>query len=263
MHTSTVPRPGFPRRSAPSSRHTLPLWLAEHWLAIFLVLLGLFWALPFLAPLFMRVGWLEPARLIYNLYSTQCHQMAQRSFFLFGPQPMYNLAQLPIPQVGDEVSLLLASRTFIGNTDLGWKVAWSDRMVYMYGGILLAGLAFTFLHSRRGIRPLRLSMLALFLLPMILDGASHWWSDVTGGLAGGFRYSNQWPANLTGSQFPNWFYVGDALGSFNSWLRLASGLLFGVGVVWFLLPHLEKSMSELLLMLREELARPEVRPNGV
>ena len=120
------------------------LWLLEHWVVIFLILYGVFVFLPFFAPVFMRFGWTSDAQLIYTIYSTQCHQMAQRSFFLFGPQPMYNINQLPVQMTGDGVANMLALRAFIGNADLGWKVAWSDRMVSMYGGIWLAAVAFGF-----------------------------------------------------------------------------------------------------------------------
>ena len=104
-------------------------WLLDHWVTVFLVGFGVFLILPFLAPVFMHAGWDKPAQLIYFIYSTQCHQMAQRSFFLFGPQPMYNIAQLPIPVTGDSAADMLAFRAFIGNANRGWKVAWSDRMV--------------------------------------------------------------------------------------------------------------------------------------
>ncbi len=84
-------------RERSRARHLVQgtLWFSEHWLPIFSVLYGLFMALPFVAPLLMHLGWTMPAQAIYGIYSFLCHQMAQRSFFLFGPQPMYNIAQLP------------------------------------------------------------------------------------------------------------------------------------------------------------------------
>lgn len=120
-----------------STRHISDglVWLVDHWVLTFLVFFGGFVTLPFFAPIFMHIGCEGPAQLIYAVYSTQCHQMAQRSFVLFGPQPMYNIAQLPVPMIGNVAADMLALRAFVGNTDLGWKVAWSDRMVYMYGGV--------------------------------------------------------------------------------------------------------------------------------
>src|SRR5207249_3738719 len=161
-------------------------------------------------------------------YSFLCHQMAQRSFFLFGAQPMYNLNQLPITLTNNEVANMQAMRDFIGSPALGWKVAWSDRMVSMYGGIWLAGMVFGLLRHRRNIRPLHWFGFGLLLLPMAIDGGTHWISDVAGGMESGFRYDNQWLTNLTGNALPHWFYYGDAPGSFNSWMRLITGLLFGL-----------------------------------
>lgn len=204
----------------------------------------------------MRLGWTGPANLIYAIYSTMCHQMAQRSIFLFGLQPMYNLAELPITLTGHDSDDLLALRGFIGSPELGWKVAWSDRMVYMYSTVWLAGLAYARVRAHRAIRPLRWYVVLLLMVPMTLDGGSHLLSDITGGLAGGFRYNNQWLATLTGNILPTWFYVGDAFGSFNSWMRLISGVFFGIAVAWFALPYLDRLFQESVLRLRQQLTNP-------
>ncbi len=231
------------------------LWAFDHWVLIFSILYGVLMVAPFVAPVFMHLGWDGPARAVYTFYSFLCHQMAQRSFFLFGAQPMYNLNQLPITLTNNEVANMLALREFIGSPALGWKVAWSDRMVSMYGGIWLVGMVFGVLRHRRTIRPLHWLGFALLILPMAIDGGTHWLSDVTGGMASGFRYDNQWLANLTGNALPHWFYYGDALGSFNSWMRLLTGLLFGLGFVWLAFPYLDRSFRDAALLLREKLAR--------
>ena len=59
-----------------------------------------------------------------------------------------------------------------------------------------------------------------------LDVHGHFISDLVG-IGLGFRDSNAWLAVLTGNIFPAAFYAGDALGSFNSWMRLITGILFG------------------------------------
>lgn len=82
-----------------------------------------------------------------------------------------------------------------------------------------------------------------FILPMALDGGSHFVSDLAR-IGLGFRDSNAWVVTLTGNALPTWFYVGDVLGSFNSWLRLITGVLLGVGVNWFIFPHFEQYMRE-------------------
>jgi hypothetical protein len=42
----------------------------------------------------MKAGFSGAAKLIYLFYSFQCHQLPQRSFFLFGPQLTYSIEQI-------------------------------------------------------------------------------------------------------------------------------------------------------------------------
>lgn len=214
-------------------------WISRHWLLVVTAAGALFVGIPWLAPLFMKLGWTDGGRIIYLLYSPLCHQMPQRSFFLFGQQPMYSMAE--IQPVWPEIADLFALRRFVGSDVMGWKVAWSDRMVSMYGGIVFWGMVYGAL--RRRMKPLRWWWAAALLAPMLLDGLSHMVSDVMGGVAGGFRYSNTWLAQLTGGVFGQEFYVGDKLGSFNSWMRLISGLLFGLAAVWMIYPYLNAEFA--------------------
>ncbi|QPC83112.1 DUF2085 domain-containing protein [Phototrophicus methaneseepsis] len=234
-------------------------WCLERWVLLFCLLFALMNLLPFMAPIFMQLGWTVPARVIYIIYSPLCHQMAQRSFFLFGEQAMYNIAELPVPISGNTVSDMVALRSFIGNPDMGWKVAWSDRMVYMYGAVLLVSIAYVLLRHRRPIRPLGLFFATLLLIPLVVDGTSHMLSDMNYGLVEGFRYSNLWLADLTGHALPSWFYRGDALGSFNSWMRLISGLGFGFACVWFAFPYLDRPISLTLAVLSSKTSQVQNR----
>ena len=237
----------------------LVLWCVEHWLLIVTILFGGFVLLPFAAPIFMALGWTRAANLIYAFYSLFCHQMAQRSFFLFGPAPMVNLTDLPVTSGGRLTVDLVALRAFVGNEALGWKVAWSDRMVYMYGAMWIASLIYTLLSHRKNIRSIHPVTFALLLLPLLVDGGTHLLSDVSGGLGAGFRETNQWLAALTSNAFPDWFYQGDGFGSFNAWMRLISGLTFGVGVVWFAYPYIGRSLSGTERILRQKLIHAGVR----
>lgn len=213
----------------------LSLWLKRHWLPIALLILSIYVILPWLAPVFMALGWTKAGNAIYLIYMTQCHQMPQRSFFLFGDKPMYSLPEVQSVWRGSTNPLVL--RQFIGNSEMGWKVAWSDRMVFMYSSIILWGVLFYY-PLRRKLKRLPWWGFVLLLMPMAIDGGTHFISDIAGGVGGGFRYSNLWLVTLTGNAFPATFYVGDALGSFNSWMRLTSGILFALGVVWFIFPYL-------------------------
>ncbi|HUW09126.1 MAG TPA: DUF2085 domain-containing protein [Anaerolineae bacterium] len=219
--------------------NALVRYLVRHWLAILNALVALYAGVPWLAPVLMRAGRPAAARAIYAIYAPQCHQLAQRSFFLFGRQLMYSLPQLQATWPGS--AGVLGLRAIVGNAEMGWKVAWSDRMVAMYGAILAFGLLFGLL--RRWLPPAPLWLGLLLLVPMALDGGTHFLSDL-GGLEQGFRATNSWLAQLTGHQLPASFYAGDALGSFNSWMRLVTGILFGLAVVWVAYPRLERLSEE-------------------
>jgi uncharacterized membrane protein len=226
------------------------LGFLRHWLLIF----NLFWAVfvitPWLAPVLMKTGYEGLARAIYAAYSTQCHQLPQRSFFLFGAQASYSLPEIQTAWQDTNNPYLL--RQFIGNPEMGWKVAWSDRMVSMYTSVFIAGLAFALVRQR--LRPLSFWAFALFVLPMVLDGGTHLISDFAG-IGNGWRDSNAWLAALTRNAFPAWFYTGDTLGSFNSWMRLITGTLFGLGCVWLAYPYLEEFMRESRNELETKLRR--------
>ena len=213
--------------------------LSRHWLFAINVLLGLYVGLPWLAPVFMKLGWTVAGQVIYLIYSTQCHQLPERSFFLFGAQPMYSLTQ--IQAVWHNPSNLLALRQFTGTPEMGWKVAWSDRMVSLYTSLLVFGLLSGLLRKR--LKPLPLWGFALLALPMVLDGGTHLMSDMAG-IGLGFRDSNAWLAVLTQHALPAAFYAGDALGSFNSWLRLITGVLFGLGAISTLYPLLHGALAD-------------------
>lgn len=226
-------------RSVAIAVNRLLYHFSRNWWIIFSLLWGLYVGLPFLAPVLMKLGFTGAATVIYALYSTQCHQLPQRSFFLFGSKGMYSLSEVQAAWQATNNPLIL--RQFIGATGMGWKVAWSDRMVSMYTSIFIGGLLYW--PVRKWLRPLPLWAFALFLLPMAIDGGTHMISDVAG-IGNGFRDSNIWLAALTGNRLPAIFYTGDALGSFNSWMRLLTGVWFGIGVVWLAYPHLNDAFAE-------------------
>lgn len=89
-------------------------------------------------------------------------------------------------------------------------------------------------------------------MPMVVDGATHWISNFSGGLEKGFRYTNTWLATLTHNVFPTWFYIGDAAESFNSWVRVSTGVLFGFVVAWFAFYILEQNFRDIEDMLVEK-----------
>jgi uncharacterized membrane protein len=125
----------------------------------------------------------------------------------------------------------------------------------MYTSIFIAGLLYALV--RRRLKPLPVWTLALFILPLALDGSTHLVSDFAG-IGQGFRDSNAWLAAITGDALPVWFYTGDALGSINSWLRLITGVLFGVGVVGVVYPYINQLARESDQELEVKLRRASI-----
>lgn len=220
-------------------------WLSRYWFGTFLSVYGTWILLPFLAPLLMWVEWDGAGKAIYFVYSFFCHQLPERSFFFFGQKSMYSLAEIQAAWQDTLNPMLL--RQFVGNASMGWKVAWSDRMISFYGSVWLAALAWWPL--RRKVKALPWWALVLFLLPMIIDGGTHMVSDLAG-IGQGFRDSNAWLVALTNNALPASFYAGDALGSFNCWMRILTGVLAGLGLAWFGFPYIFQAQ-----VLNQELAK--------
>jgi uncharacterized membrane protein len=233
MATSHASTPTYARQM-----QTFGNWLSNHWFGAFLVIYGVWVFTPFLAPLFMHAGWELPGKIIYSIYSFFCHQLPERSFFFYGPKSMYSLAEIQVAWQQTDNPMVL--RQFIGSQAMGWKVAWSDRMISFYTSLWFFALAWW--PMRRRFKPLSWGVLILLLLPIALDGSTHAFSDIAG-IGQGFRDSNQWLAALTNNALPASFYAGDALGSFNSWARLVSGILAGLALAWFLFPYVYRSQD--------------------
>lgn len=166
-----------------------------------------------LAPILMAAGLSTPASALYTLYSFACHQLPQRSFFLFGEHPTYTLEDLR-GRVG------LAGlpgypwpRRFIGDPEIGWKIALCQRDLAIYGAMALTATAM--LLRKRPWRPLPLwAFLTIGLLPIALDGGSQWISYVLA-LLGPFTPRESTP-----------------------FLRVVTGALFGITFVWAFFPRL-------------------------
>lgn len=199
------------------------LFISRHWLALFNLMVLLYVGLPFTAPVLMKAGAERPARWIYKAYSPLCHQWAFRSWFLFGPQPAYPraLAGTALTSLsaatGVDENDLVAAREFVGNEQVGYKVALCERDVAIYGGLLFGGLLFAVV--RRRLRPLPIWAWALFgVLPVALDGGSQ--------LLGAFPFV-PWPVRES-----------------TPLLRTLTGLAFGLANVWLAYPYVEESMDE-------------------
>jgi uncharacterized membrane protein len=130
----------------------------------------------------MATGHTEAATLVYTLFSPLCHQLPERSFFLFGPQLTYTLQELE-DLTGGSVPL-----RYIGSPTVGYKMAICQRDVAIHVSIWLSGLLFALV--RRRLRPMSLLTFAVLCVPMFLDGLgqllglwqSPWWTRVLTGV---------------------------------------------------------------------------------
>jgi uncharacterized membrane protein len=208
--------------------------LSQHWLAILNLIVLIYVGLPFLAPVFMKVGMEGPANLIYTAYSPLCHQFSFRSFFMFGPQPFYEASDPVWQTVGiDPFDMVarFAAKAFVGNEQMGFKVAYCERDVAIYGAIFLGGLIFGLVRSR-GIRikPLNFIVYAIVGIgPIAFDGFSQLFSQ----------------------QPFNWLPMRESTPLF----RVLTGSLFGLMNVWLAFPYLEESFSEIKADLYAKLTR--------
>jgi uncharacterized membrane protein len=183
--------------------------IARHWLAIFNTAWALYFLLPLTAPLFMQVGLVTPARVIYGLYSFTCHQLPDHSYFLFGSNPVPLMPDLEANGMGEGLDLL-QRRQFIGNPELGYKTAICQRDLAIYGAVLAAGLLYALV--RRRMRQLPLWLFLIFLIPIGVDGLTQ----------------------LVGLRESNWE------------LRTLTGAIFGAAAVWFAYPYVDDAMQEVL-----------------
>jgi len=158
--------------------------LSRHWLLLANLAMGLYAGLPFLAPVLLNAGHERAGNLIHLFFRPLCHQLPERSFFLFGQQWVYSLLELQERTGPDLVPL-----RYVGAPGLGFKVAVCERCTATYGFMLVFGLAFAGLRKR--LKPLSLKAFALLIAPMAVDGfgqlfglwSSTWLTRViTGGL---------------------------------------------------------------------------------
>jgi uncharacterized membrane protein len=175
-------------------------------------MIAIYGGLPVLAPTLMALGYTWPAKVIYIVYEPLCHQLPQRSFFLFGPQLAYSLETLQELLGPETLADNSLARTFIGNAALGYKMAYCQRDTAMYSSMLLAGMVFGLVRHRLRLKPLPFAFYLVLLAPWAVDGLLQFL---------GF-YESTWQ------------------------LRTITGSLFGMATVWFAYPYLEAGTAELL-----------------
>jgi uncharacterized membrane protein len=202
-------------------------WLSKHLMLLINVFIFLYAGLPFLAPVLMKANIVAPAKVIYAIYSPLCHQLAFRSWFLFGEQPFYPRALADLrgyktfeQESGIPSSDIFAARSFIGNQTVGYKVALCERDTAIYASMFLFGTVFIL--TGRKLKTIPWYLWIIFgLVPIAIDGFS------------------QLPG-LSGGLLPAWVPIRES----SPLLRVITGTLFGGTTAWYLYPMIEESMQE-------------------
>lgn len=222
------------------------LWLSRHYMLVFNLIVSLYLSLSFLAPVMANAGYDNPARVLYQIYSPMCHQLAYRSFFLFGEQPFYPLERAHMTGVAsyeemigaDKVGMLEA-REFTGNERVGYKLTLCERDIAIYSGFLIFGLVFSLLGNKG--KPLNWVVWILVgILPIAIDGLS------------------QLPGSMTAA--PAWLIIRES----TPLLRIITGLLFGASTAWFLYPYVAESMAETRAVILSKIQYvQQLTPKGI
>jgi uncharacterized membrane protein len=195
-----------------------------------------------------------PANLIYGFYDKLCHQLTFRSWFLFGEQAYYprERAGLHVRSFEEYASnepffegldvhtldypLLVAAGRFVGDDVMGWKVAYCQRDIAIYGSIALFCVVFGLLR-RLGVKVPPLPFWAYILFGLVPVG-----------LDGGIQLLANPPYNGLGLA---WYPIYES----TPYLRTLTGALFGICSAWLALPYLEESMDELAIEISRKFAR--------
>ena len=203
----------------------LSLLFKRFYILIFAFAFSLYTGLAFLAPVLMHYDLILPGKLIYKFFGFFCHQLPYRSFFLFGEQAFYPLASANMDH--DIITFEEATqnakmdffdlKSFVGNPQMGYKVALCQRDIAIYLAIVL--FCFIFLISNYHIPRLHwIPWIIIGLVPIGLDGFSQLFAAINPAV---FPARESTPI-----------------------LRVITGAMFGFNTAWFLFPYLDKKLKE-------------------
>ncbi|MCX6024534.1 MAG: DUF2085 domain-containing protein [Chloroflexi bacterium] len=110
-------------------------WLGHHWLVVANSFFGAILLAGVLAPLSLALGFREFSLALYDGLKIVCHQLPERSFFVFG-----------------------------------YQMGFCERDTAIFVSVALTGLIYA--PFRRWVRPLSWTLMALFAAPMAVDGVT-------------------------------------------------------------------------------------------
>ncbi len=223
-------------------------WFSKHYLFVINLMVLIYVWLPLLAPVLMNAGLDLPARGIYKVYSSMCHQLSYRSWFLFGDQPVYPREAAGVAgyltfneATGLDEEGLLAARQFLGNEQVGYKTALCQRDLAIYGAMFVFGVLFAITGRKWKSLPIW-AWILLGLVPIGLDGVS--------------QLLSQWVA------MPQLDFLQPVFGwipyrESTPFLRTLTGFLFGFTTAWFGYPLIEEAMADTRRIMKTKMALVE------
>lgn len=212
-------------------------WFSKHYMLLFNLAVLVYVGFAFLAPVLMKIGSIDVAKTIYTIYKPLCHQLAFRSFFIFGDQAVYPRESAHVDDLltygeisGFDENDILIAREFNGNEQFGYKVALCQRDIAIYLSIFLFGVIFSM--SGRRIKPIPWYIwLILGIGPIGLDGFSQLLSQ-------------------TGYAIFNWLPYRES----TPLLRVITGGFFGLFTAWYGYPFIEESVAESRIQIMNKFA---------
>jgi Predicted membrane protein len=236
LHQSdAVPVEAKPRSIKITTAERISYWLSNNYVWMLSLIVAIFVGLPFLAPVLMKTNHKQPAQVIYSIYSVFCHQLAFRSFFFYGEQLDYPRELAHVPNVityeaatGNSALDIEAARAFLGNEQMGYKVAICQRDIAIYLALLISGLIFQL--TGKKLKSIPWYVWVIFaILPIGLDGGSQL-----------FSLGGNWPA---------WFPIRES----TPFLRVLTGALFGFFTAWYIYPIMEENMKDIRTSMARKL----------
>jgi uncharacterized membrane protein len=213
-------------------------WLSKHWLAILNTLALLYVGLPILSAVLLYLGVEGPGKLIQTIYGPPvCHQIPQRSWFLFGEKPAYSMDELMAYVEIETSSAQWQSVEAIyyvigyGDATIGYKIPLCQRCIAIYGTISVAGLVYVLLRHRWKVHPIPWWVYVAFgIVPIGLDGGYQWLT---------------YALNIMLSNPPIPIHETTPA------LRTITGALFGLMTTWLAYPHVQDAMDDFRITLQK------------
>jgi uncharacterized membrane protein len=206
-----------------------------------IIFLFVYALLPFVSPIAFKLGNDSIGIGIQNIYRIFCHQRVERSMFLFAEDGLvkyYTIDELK--EIGylnrqTKPSLYgdgweLYQYPYWGNEKIGYKVAYCIRDVGLYLGLAFTCL-FLYLYITRTGKNIWLKWYWILLLciPMMFDGVFQTFVEILGKHMMGGLYDPSWVVPYIANIPKRWI----------------SGLLFGIGFGFIVMPNLIDSAESI------------------